>query len=251
MEPNQPPSPPQSDIIAPAVAGQTATPAEQAPPAPAAAQAGAAQPRAAQPEAPAGPKGEKAPPGEGQRPRAAEAPARRERESGQRRQRPPGERRPERGPGDRRPGGGGREGRAQARPQHQPWSRPDFLARAVEGGIDRAFIESASEFARSMGPNLNSGLVRGIYGEVMRQEMTGFDSARFLLLKPRLAYIAARAGRSEARELRAVLERGVEKVCAEGIADEERAARFERFTRCFEAILAYHRVHERKGGERA
>lgn len=120
----------------------------------------------------------------------------------------------------------------------------------MEGGIDRAFLDTALEFARSLGGNLNTNLVRNIYGEVLRQELSGFDPAKFLLLKPRLAYLAARSGRTEMKELRTVLDRGVEKVCADGIADGERASRFERFTRCFEAILAYHKTYERKGGER-
>jgi CRISPR type III-A-associated protein Csm2 len=119
----------------------------------------------------------------------------------------------------------------------------------VESGIDRAFIEGALEFARSLGPGLAAGQVRGIFGEVVRQEIGGLDPARLLLLKPRLAYLAARAGRSEMRELRTVLERGLEKVCAEGIPDEERQARFERFSQGLEAILAYHKSHERKQGE--
>jgi len=120
----------------------------------------------------------------------------------------------------------------------------------VEGGIDRQFIESAYEFARAVGSNLSSNHFRFIHGEVMRQELAGFDAERFLLLKPRLAYLAARAGRAEMRDLRTILDRGVEKVCAEGIADEERQARFDRFSRCLEAILAYHRAYERKQGER-
>jgi CRISPR type III-A-associated protein Csm2 len=82
-------------------------------------------------------------------------------------------------------------------------------------------------------------------------EMTGFDLERFLLLKPRLAYLAARSGRSEMRELRTVLDRAIDRVCAEGIADEERLVRFERFSRCLEAVLAYHKMYERKQGERA
>ena len=93
--------------------------------------------------------------------------------------------------------------------------------------------------------------VRTVFGEVMRQEMVGFDLERFLLLRPRLAYVAARAGRTEMKELRMVLDRGVDKVCADGIADDERRARFERFSRGLEAILAYHRMYERKQGERA
>jgi CRISPR type III-A-associated protein Csm2 len=88
--------------------------------------------------------------------------------------------------------------------------------------------------------------VRSIYGEVLRQEMSGFDATRFLLLRPRLAWLASRAGRTEVRELRTVLDRGIDKVCAEGISDDERRARFDRFAQGLEAILNYHRMYERK-----
>jgi CRISPR type III-A-associated protein Csm2 len=120
----------------------------------------------------------------------------------------------------------------------------------VKGGIDREFVEAALEFARAVGPGLAVSQVRSIFGEVARQELQGLDPARLLLLKPRLAYLAARAQRSEMRDLRAVLERGLEAVCAEGIDAAEQRVRFERFSEGFQAILAYQRVQERKQGER-
>ena len=161
-----------------------------------------------------------------------------------------------------RPGGGDRRGgpfqgrdsrppQQGQKPQNQAWAKPDFLAKAVEGGIDRSFIEGAQEFARALGGAFTPGEFRSVYGELMRQEMTSLDPARLLLLKPRLAWLAARAGRSEVREMRTVLERGIDRICAEGIADGERQARLDRFSRGLEAILAYHKMYERKQGERA
>jgi CRISPR type III-A-associated protein Csm2 len=192
---------------------------------------------------------------EGQ-PRPEEERDRDRRDRGQR----PGPRHPER-QADRQ--GGGRSGRDRGRPgpgggerrgppheQRQPWSKPDFLARAVKEGLDREFIETALELARALGPGISAGQFRSVFGEVLRQEARGVDAARLLLLKPRLAYLAARSGRSEVKELRAVLERGLEAVCAEEISAEEQKERFDRFAQCLEAILSYQRVYERRAGER-
>jgi CRISPR type III-A-associated protein Csm2 len=252
MEPNGSPLEPPTGSSGPG-AGDAPPPAEKPQGGPPPAAAAPTPPAAEPPPAMAGgpPSGPgrpgSPPPGEG---------GRRQGKGGRRPDRPGG------GPGGGRPGGGGggggpgREGRGPGpgpggRPQRQPWSKPDFLARAVESGLDKAFLDGALEFARSLGPAVGPHQVRSIFGEVLRQEMTGFDAARFLLLKPRLAFLAAQSGRTEMREMRTVLERAVEKVCAEGVPDEERAERFERFSRGLEAILAYHKFYERKQGERA
>jgi len=156
-----------------------------------------------------------------------------------------------------RPGGRDRPDQRSAGPPQghqpqgrQPWSKPDFLARAVKDGIDKEFIDGAAEFARSVGSGISPIHLRGIFGELARQEVSGPDPVRLLLIRPRLAYLTARAGRAEMKDLRQVIERGLEPVCAEGVSDEERAARLDRLCRGVEAIFAYQRMHERKGGER-
>lgn len=171
-----------------------------------------------------------------------------ERQGRERHDRHPRDRR--RGDGGSPPGGGGGRDRQAQRQQHQPWAKQDFLARAVKSGIDREFIDSAREFARAVGPGFSSGQVRGIYGEILRQEAGGLDPARLLLLKPRLAYLASGQGRNELRDLRAVLERAIDAIAGEDAAEEERRARFERFALGFEAILSYHKGFERKQGDR-
>ncbi len=145
----------------------------------------------------------------------------------------------------------GRQSQSQQPQPRQPWSKPDFLARAVKDGIDKEFIDGAAEFARSVGSGISPIHLRGIFGELARQEVSGPDPTRLLLIRPRLAYLTARAGRGEMKDLRQVIERGLEPVCAEGISDEERAVRLDRLCRGVEAIFAYQRMHERKGGERS
>jgi len=163
------------------------------------------------------------------------------------------------GRGPRHPGGGprqegprqeGPDRRGPQRPQYQSWPRLDFLARAVREGIDREFLKDAAEFARWVGPGLGFPQLRSVFGEVARQEMSGLDPARLLLLKPRMAYLAARAGRGEMRDFRGVLERAVDAVSPDGGAGHEGQARLDRLSQGLEAILSYGKVHERRQGER-
>lgn len=89
--------------------------------------------------------------------------------------------------------------------------------------------------------------VRGVYGEVARLDLRGIEGAadRLLLLKPRLACLAAREGGAGLSSFRRILEEGIDKVLeAEGA---ERQIRFERFRDGLEAMLAYQRVHGSKG----
>jgi CRISPR-associated protein Csm2 len=96
------------------------------------------------------------------------------------------------------------------------------------------------EAAEILGPRLERGRlttsqIRNVYGHVKRMQMRGFDPNEFVLLKPKLAYAAARANTAGATLLKDVLSQAVDEVGS----DE---ANFERFVDFFEAILAYHKA---------
>lgn len=96
------------------------------------------------------------------------------------------------------------------------------------------------QIAEGLGPRLQQGRlttsqIRNIYGMVKQMEMRGFDANEFVLLKPKLAYAAARADTQGARELKDVLTWAIDEV-----GNDE--ARFGRFVDFFEAILAYHKA---------
>jgi CRISPR-associated protein Csm2 len=96
------------------------------------------------------------------------------------------------------------------------------------------------EMAEELGPRLQRGRltvsqIRNVYGMVKQMEMRGFDANEFVLLKPKLAYAAARANADGVRELRDVLSWAIDAVDN----DENKFARFVDF---FEAILAYHKA---------
>jgi CRISPR-associated protein Csm2 len=96
------------------------------------------------------------------------------------------------------------------------------------------------EAAEKLGPrlqqgNLTTNQIRNIYGTVKQMEMRGFDANEFVLLKPKLAYAAARANSNGARELKDVLSWAIDEV-----GNDE--AKFARFVDFFEAVLAYHKA---------
>jgi CRISPR-associated protein Csm2 len=82
---------------------------------------------------------------------------------------------------------------------------------------------------------LTTSQIRNAYGLVKQMQMSGFDEHEFALLKPKLVYAAARAGKDGAHQLGAVLGWGIDAVGSD-------PAQFERFVDFFEAILAYHKA---------
>jgi CRISPR-associated protein Csm2 len=96
------------------------------------------------------------------------------------------------------------------------------------------------ETAEKLGPRLERGRltvsqIRNVYGMVKQMEMRGFDANAFVLLKPKLAYAAARANTDGVRELRDVLSWAIDEV-------DQDESKFARFVDFFEAILAYHKA---------
>lgn len=83
---------------------------------------------------------------------------------------------------------------------------------------------------------LTTSQIRNIYGLVKQMEMTGFKSQEFVMLKPKLAYAAARANdRGGTEKLKEVLTWAIDAV------GEDRT-KFDHFVDFFEAILAYHKA---------
>ena len=94
--------------------------------------------------------------------------------------------------------------------------------------------------AETLGSQLHQGRlttsqIRNVFGMVKQMEMRGFDPNEFVLLKPKLAYAAARAHTCGARQLKDVLSWAIDEVGND-------ATKFVRFVDFFEAILAYHKA---------
>ena len=96
---------------------------------------------------------------------------------------------------------------------------------------------------------LTTSQLRKFFGEVKRQQMTGYNPTEFVMLKPKLAYAVGRAkqngkkGRHQKIEdFYSVMADAIDKV--EASTDKPKA--FKNFITAFEAIVAYHKAAEEK-----
>lgn len=84
---------------------------------------------------------------------------------------------------------------------------------------------------------LTTSQLRKFFGEVKRQQMVGYQTTDFILLKPKLAYAVGRADKnSKIRDFYEVMADAIDQVSNE--------AEFQNFIKVFEAIVAYHKVAE-------
>lgn len=84
---------------------------------------------------------------------------------------------------------------------------------------------------------LTTSQLRKFFGEVKRQQMTGYDVTDFVLLKPKLAYAVGRATKNaKIEDFYVVLSDAIDKV--------ENEVQFKNFIKIFEAIVAYHKKTE-------
>lgn len=113
--------------------------------------------------------------------------------------------------------------------------------------------EKAINFAEALGRHLvekrlTTSQIRNIYGEVKRIEEKSKLAAHFgdeqlqdfLLLRPKIAYAAQRAGTRGVDDFKEVMD--TMHMAVMTVNEEKRHLAFKRFTNMFEAILAYHKA---------
>jgi CRISPR-associated protein Csm2 len=107
--------------------------------------------------------------------------------------------------------------------------------------INRDGIEFAQKFGSALAANgrgMTTSQIRNFFGEVKRIQMNGFgkesSQTAFLLLQPKLAYAAKRAGNDYVDEFRKVMDKVHVAVNSEN--------EFQNFVNFLEAILAYHKA---------
>ncbi len=121
----------------------------------------------------------------------------------------------------------------------------DDVKQIIQTNDPKKLVEGAERFGRELADRqLTKAQIRTIFGTVRQIEaswQSTADSAlalrRLLLLKPKLAYQAARS--APVKPLRIVLENAIDAVAETG-DPKEQLERFGRFVDLFEAILAYH-----------
>lgn len=105
------------------------------------------------------------------------------------------------------------------------------------------YLATKDDFAEP----LTTSQLRKFFGEVKRQQMTGYQETNFVMLKPKLAYAVGRAKSGKKKHMKiedfyAVMADAIDKVNES--ADKEKA--FKNFITIFEAIVAYHKASEKK-----
>ena len=133
---------------------------------------------------------------------------------------------------------GARGGPAPAAPTNER----ELIRRIILEGDYQTLVDEADRIGSELvKQRLTTSQIRNVFGEVKRLQMR-FDANRLRMLKPKLAYMGARAGHGGQR-LREVMSAAVDAVFSGNPSDPEVLQRFQRMVDFFEAILAYHRAH--------
>ena len=114
-------------------------------------------------------------------------------------------------------------------------SRPSYTlpAKVIEEGGD-SLVRAAEDLGRRLARDLKTAQIRKIYGAVKKIQLSDeFRRNDLILLKPKLAYAAARKG--EVTALKEALTQAIDRV-----GDDPE--RFKNFVDFFEATLAYHKA---------
>lgn len=85
---------------------------------------------------------------------------------------------------------------------------------------------------------ISTSQIRIAYGEVSRLKMQ-FDETAMMMLRPKIAYAAARDGGPVYKDLQKVISMGIDSVSA----SENKKKSFANLANLFEAILAYHKAY--------
>ena len=132
------------------------------------------------------------------------------------------------------------------------WTEP-FPEKEITEKVTKKTVEFAEKFGKYLGSNemqggrisvskLTTNQLRKFFGEVKRQQMQGYDTTDFVLLKPKLAYAVGRTKQeSKIKDFYNVLSKAIDLVDSE--------AKFKNFIKFFEAIVAYHKASETEGNK--
>jgi CRISPR-associated protein Csm2 len=121
------------------------------------------------------------------------------------------------------------------------------LKKWIEKGIDSDAIFIAEQFGKYLvKTGFTTSQIRNVFGEIRRIQSSGILECKtdFLLLKPKLAYAAARAGNrgndSGAKSFNSVLSLAIDYTNTK--EDNGLESRFKNFCDLTEAVLAYHKA---------
>lgn len=102
------------------------------------------------------------------------------------------------------------------------------------------FAESSGKYMANNG--LKSSKIRGIYGEIKRIQMKGFENAKtdFYLLKPKVAYAVGRE-KVNIKEVKGIIM--FQMIFDQSFAHVKDNTTYKNFCNLMEAIIAYHKAY--------
>ncbi|MGB3619166.1 MAG: type III-A CRISPR-associated protein Csm2 [Catalinimonas sp.] len=119
------------------------------------------------------------------------------------------------------------------------WVKTKFKSSWIDQQIDRDGIDYADKLGEYLkNEGFTTSQIRNVFGEVRRIQMKGYaeNKTAFLLLRPKVAYAAKRAGKTGAEAFKTVLD-----LAHNQVTDDEKT--FQNFCDFIEAILAYHKAY--------
>lgn len=136
------------------------------------------------------------------------------------------------------------------------WDRKDLISqKEIQEKITAETVSFAKRFGdylaeeEDLAKPLTTSQLRKFFGEVKRQQMTGYDETKFVMLKPKLAYAVGRAkqnGRKgkylKIEDFYLVMADAIDKV----VESTDKKKAFNNFITAFEAVVAYHKAAEKK-----
>ena len=134
----------------------------------------------------------------------------------------------------------------QQNPINESWINDEINEEAIE------YAEKFAEFLTKSDDRgvmtLTTSQLRKFFGEVKRQQMTGYNKTAFVLLKPKLAYAVGRAKKNKKSFESVFRIEDFYDVMSETInivqSSSNHEKSFKNFTAFFEAIVAYHKKYE-------
>ena len=126
------------------------------------------------------------------------------------------------------------------RQSNQPGPNYELPPNVIEEG-GQPLVEAAEKLGKSLeNRGLKTSQIRKVYGTVKKIQISEeFDQNDLIMLKPKLAYAAAR--NRAVTDLKDALTQAIDKVIDEA-EKEKKKLKFKNFVDFFEATLAYHKA---------
>ena len=119
---------------------------------------------------------------------------------------------------------------------------PKWIESGFSSKEDLDLIEDFGKYiagkSGGRGKSISTSQIRIAYGEISRLKMQ-FDETDIMMLRPKIAYAAAREGGDKYQDLKKVLSIGIDKVSN----SNDKKSAFNNLASMFEAMLAYHKAY--------